>query len=104
MRTDRGYSSRIVVATILVTAVLGSCSSGSSKSAANHASSTTNASAASATVKSARGPSIIIDTDFSRWWDDVTAIGSANVLQRQSAAHVLGIVSDVPNPVAVAAI
>jgi hypothetical protein len=47
---------------------------------------------------------VIIDTDLSRWWDDATAIGIANVLQQQGAANVLGIVSDVPNPVAVAAI
>jgi hypothetical protein len=47
---------------------------------------------------------VIIDTDLSRWWDDATAIGIANVLQQQGRANVLGIVSDVRNPVAVAAI
>jgi hypothetical protein len=47
---------------------------------------------------------VIIDTDFSRWWDDATAIGIANVLQQQGAVNVLGIVSDIRNPVAVAAI
>ena len=47
---------------------------------------------------------MIIDTDFSRWWDDATAVGMANVLQRQVKLTVLGIVSDIPNPRAVAAI
>ncbi len=47
---------------------------------------------------------MIIDTDLSRWWDDATAIGLANVLQQQGAVNVLGIVSDVRNPIAVAAI
>jgi hypothetical protein len=50
------------------------------------------------------GPRVIIDTDLSRWWDDATALGLANVLEQQGAANVLGIVSDVRNPVAVAAI
>jgi Inosine-uridine preferring nucleoside hydrolase len=49
-------------------------------------------------------PHVIIDTDLSRWWDDATAIGIANVLQQQRKVQVLGIVSDVPNHVAVAAI
>jgi hypothetical protein len=47
---------------------------------------------------------VIIDTDLSRWWDDATAIGLANVLQQQGAVNVLGIMSDVRNPIAVAAI
>lgn len=50
------------------------------------------------------GPAIIIDTDFSRWWDDATAIGLANVLQEQGRANVLGIVTDIPNHIAVGAI
>ena len=49
-------------------------------------------------------PHIIIDTDFSKWWDDVTALGIANVLHERGKLKLLGIVSDVPNPVAVAAI
>jgi hypothetical protein len=49
-------------------------------------------------------PNIIIDTDLSRWWDDATAIGIANVLQVQGKLHILGIMSDIRNPVAVAAI
>ena len=52
----------------------------------------------------ASAPNIIIDTDLSRWWDDVTAIGIANVLQQHGRLHILGIMSDVRNPVAVAAI
>jgi hypothetical protein len=47
---------------------------------------------------------VIIDTDLSRWWDDATAIGMANVLHARGAIRVLGIVTDVPNKIAVAAI
>ena len=50
------------------------------------------------------GPRIIIDTDLSRWWDDASTIGMANVLHRRGKLRILGIVSDVPNTVAVAAI
>lgn len=58
-----------------------------------------------ATKKSTKAvPRIIIDTDFSLYWDDATAIGMANVLQNQGKVKILGIVSDVKNPVAVAAI
>jgi hypothetical protein len=53
---------------------------------------------------SAGAPRIIIDTDLSLWWDDATAIGMANVLQQRGQVRILGIVSDVKNPVAVAAI
>lgn len=49
-------------------------------------------------------PHIIIDTDLSRWWDDVTALGAANVLMQRGEIRILGIVSDVPNREAVAAI
>jgi hypothetical protein len=49
-------------------------------------------------------PNIIIDTDLSRWWDDATAIGIANVLETQGKLHILGIMSDIRNPIAVAAI
>ncbi len=49
-------------------------------------------------------PRVIIDTDLSRWWDDVTAIGIANVLDQRGRIKLLGIVSDVPNRVAVAAL
>ncbi|HTL87338.1 MAG TPA: nucleoside hydrolase [Acidimicrobiia bacterium] len=47
---------------------------------------------------------IIIDTDLSRWWDDATAIGIANVLEQRGEVHVLGIMSDIRNPIAVAAL
>jgi pyrimidine-specific ribonucleoside hydrolase len=50
------------------------------------------------------GPRVIIDTDLSRWWDDASTIGLANVLHRQGKMRILGIVSNVPNTVAVAAI
>ena len=49
-------------------------------------------------------PRIIIDTDLSLWWDDATAIGMANVLEQRGMVRILGIVSDVRNPLAVAAI
>ena len=49
-------------------------------------------------------PRIIIDSDLSRWWDDATAIGMANVLQQRGRIGILGIMSDIRNPVAVAAI
>ncbi len=49
-------------------------------------------------------PRVIIDTDLSRWWDDATALGLANVLAQRGKVRVLGVVSDVPNPIAVAAI
>ncbi len=60
--------------------------------------------AASKAAASPSAPRIIIDTDFSKWWDDVTALGIANVLHERGKVKLLGIVSDVTNPVAVAAI
>lgn len=51
-----------------------------------------------------RGPRVIIDTDLSRWWDDASTVGLANVLQKQGKLRILGIVSNVPNASAVAAI
>jgi pyrimidine-specific ribonucleoside hydrolase len=50
------------------------------------------------------GPRVIVDTDLSRWWDDASTIGLANVLHRRGKMRILGIVSNVPNTVAVAAI
>ena len=58
----------------------------------------------SATPKPGEPPRVIIDTDLSRWWDDATVLGIANVLQERGKLRVLGVVSDVPNTVAVAAI
>ena len=49
-------------------------------------------------------PRIIIDTDLSRWWDDATALGMANVLQQRGKVRILGVMSDIRNPVAAAAI
>ncbi len=48
-------------------------------------------------------PRIIIDSDLSLWWDDATAIGMANILQQRGAVRILGIMSDIRNPLAVAA-
>ena len=49
-------------------------------------------------------PRIIIDSDLSLWWDDATAIGMANILEQRGAVRILGIMSDIRNPVAVGAI
>ncbi len=49
-------------------------------------------------------PRVIIDTDLSRWWDDASTIGLANVLHQRGKMRILGIVSNVPNTMAVAAI
>jgi len=47
---------------------------------------------------------VIIDSDLSRWWDDATAVGMANILEQRGKVRILGVMSDIPNPVAVAAI
>jgi len=47
---------------------------------------------------------VIIDTDLSLYWDDVTAVGIANVLQQRGKVEILGVMSDIRNTVAVAAI
>jgi len=49
-------------------------------------------------------PRIIIDTDLSLWWDDATAVGMANVLQQRGKVQILGVMSDIRNPVAAAAL
>jgi hypothetical protein len=59
---------------------------------------------ASASTRHPAVPHVIVDTDLSKWWDDVTALGIANVLQTRGKLEVLGIMSDVTNPIAVAAI
>ena len=62
--------------------------------------------ASAARSRDTRGtvPRIIIDTDLSLWWDDATAIGMANVLEQRGMVRILGVMSDVRNPLAVAAI
>lgn len=57
-----------------------------------------------AAQEASSGPGVIIDTDFSLWWDDATAIGMANILERRGEIRLLGLVTDVPNASAVAAI
>lgn len=57
-----------------------------------------------ATTGTKAGPRVIIDTDLSRWWDDASTIGLANVLHERGELRLLGVVSNVPNAVAVAAI
>jgi hypothetical protein len=49
-------------------------------------------------------PRIIIDTDLSLWWDDATAVGMANVLEQRGDVRVLGVMSDIRNPEAAAAL
>lgn len=61
-------------------------------------------SSASTSTTSIGPPRIIIDTDLSLWWDDATALGMANVLQQRHKVQILGVMSDVRNPEAAAAI
>jgi pyrimidine-specific ribonucleoside hydrolase len=68
------------------------------------ASSVPPASAATSGGGRADAPPIIIDSDLSLWWDDATAIGMANVLEQRGQVRILGITSDIRNPLAVAAI
>lgn len=91
--------SAVIVAALLVMMVLGSCSSES-----DSAGSTTDPPTETLIEEEWNGPRVIIDTDLSKWWDDATAMGIANVLSNQDSLRVLGIVTDVPNAVAVAAI
>jgi hypothetical protein len=63
------------------------------------------ATASASVAKTSAGPQrIIIDTDLSLWWDDATALGMANVLQQRGKVQILGVMSDVKNPVAAGAI
>jgi hypothetical protein len=64
----------------------------------------TSTASASAGTAHAGQQRIIIDTDLSRWWDDVTAVGMANVLQQRGQVQILGVMSDIRNPVAAAAL
>jgi hypothetical protein len=41
---------------------------------------------AAASTEGKGGPRVIIDTDLSRWWDDASTIGLANVLHRESTS------------------
>jgi inosine-uridine nucleoside N-ribohydrolase len=59
---------------------------------------------AGATAPTASVPHVIIDTDLSLYWDDATALGMANVLQQRGQVQILGVMSDIRNTVAVAAI
>ena len=95
----------VVVAAALLAIASAGCGNDAQGSAPRRGpTTTTGRSTTNEPAPRATGPSVIIDTDFSRWWDDATVIGMANVLQDQGAMHVLGIMTDVPNPVAVAAI
>jgi len=66
--------------------------------------STPAASASVDTAISSGPPRLIIDTDLSLWWDDATAVGMANVLQQRGKVQILGVMSDIRNPVAAAAL
>jgi len=109
MATSDGRSRRAAPAVVacalaaLLASASAACSSGSSSSAASDPPTTTVPTTTTTTPRPT-GPSVIIDTDFSRWWDDATVIGLANVLHREGALNLLGVVTDIPNPVAVAAV
>ena len=90
-----------MMAAVVAAIALSACSSSDEPPIARAATTTTPPTAA---VAKTSVPSVIIDTDLSRWWDDATAIGLANVLQNRGEVRILGIVSDVPNKIAVAAI
>jgi Inosine-uridine preferring nucleoside hydrolase len=96
MRTiGRGRRGRFVLVAAVVAAVTATVpTSGSAASVSRGAGS-----------KEGKGvPRVIIDTDLSRWWDDATTIGLANVLHDQGKLRILGVISNVPNAVAVAAL
>jgi Inosine-uridine preferring nucleoside hydrolase len=59
---------------------------------------------ASAETTNSAPQRIIIDTDLSLWWDDATAVGMANVLQQRGKVQILGVMSDIRNPMASAAL
>ena len=87
--SNRVSLSALGVATLVVAAVLAGFSSTGSASVG----------------ATKNGPQrIIIDTDLSLWWDDATAVGMANVLQQRGEVQILGVMSDIRNPVAVAAL
>ena len=44
-----------------------------------------------------RQASIIIDTDFGQWWDDVAALAAVHSAADRGHARILGVVSDVSN-------
>lgn len=64
----------------------------------------TSSTPASAGTTNSSPQRIIIDTDLSLWWDDATAVGMANVLQQRDKVQILGVMSDVRNPQAAAAL
>lgn len=45
----------------------------------------------------ARPVSIIVDTDFGQWWDDVAALAAVHAAADQGRVRILGVVSDVRN-------
>src|SRR5580658_11329583 len=86
----RGWSWGATVIIFTLVVVLASC---------GPAASVPRAEATTATV-----PHVIIDTDLSLYWDDATALGMANVLEQRGKVEILGVMSDIRNTVAVAAI
>jgi hypothetical protein len=83
---------------MLSAAGLAGVASTTAASGAGAATATATATARNAPVR------IIIDTDLSLWWDDATALGMANVLEQRGEVRILGVMSDVKNPVAAAAL
>jgi hypothetical protein len=90
---------RVAVIAAAVTALLLATAAGAGVSAADAA-----VAHGPSTAKAATVPHVIIDTDLTRWWDDVTAMGIANVMEQRGKVRILGVVSDVTNRMAVAAI
>ncbi len=91
--------------TAVIVLVMGLSTTGLAEFAAATAASgaTTTTTTTTTTIRSAP-VRIIIDTDLSLWWDDATALGMANVLEQRGTVRLLGVMSDVKNPEAAAAI
>src|SRR4051794_36313355 len=112
LRVDRRVERRrartgsAVGVSLLALVVLASCASTSNSSDPSDPSDSSGRATNTTAVAEApwSGPTVIIDTDLSKWWDDATAVGIANALQQQGSLRVLGMGTDVPNPVAVAAV
>jgi len=95
-------AANVILTVIAAAAFVPAC--GSSGSDPQDGATRTSTARTSTTRAGTSEPSVIIDTDLSLWWDDASAIGLANVLHQRGEIRILGIVSDVPNAVAVAAI
>lgn len=96
MRSRSVLAGLVGIAAVASTFALSACESGGSGSS--------EAPSTAGTTPIEAVPGVIVDTDFSLWWDDATAVGLANVLHDRGEIRLLAVVSDVPNGLAVAAI